>query len=123
MSQTNFEFNGQSYPFDAMDADDFERLENAVEHLQNDEKKLPMAGKQSDIIRATVEMFRRFLDTALGDGAGAAIIQKTSVTVAVDAYAAFLGFCNDQKTSASSSASALNQYGPNRAQRRAKTNA
>ena len=121
MSQINytFEYNGLSYDFDIRDAENSEKLEEAVDQLREAEKSVPKTGKLSAIYKATCEMLRNFFDTLFGEGEGVKICgERMHVTAHYDAYKAFLEFVSPQRENVMSYSSVFSQYS-NRQQRRA----
>ena len=121
MSQINytFEYNGQSYEFDVRDAENSEKLEDAIDQMRETEKKLPKTGRLSAIYKANCQMIRDFFDTIFGEGAGVKICgERLHVTAHYDAYKAFIDFANPQRDDVMSYSNTFAQYS-NRQQRRA----
>lgn len=71
---------------DLMDADFYDELEEAQNHLNADYRSVPNTGKKSDIIRAQVRCFSNFFDTLFGAGASDVISEgKMSLKPFMDA--------------------------------------
>lgn len=121
MSQvaTTFAYNGSEFDFDIRDTADAEKLEEAIDVLDADEKSIPKTGKISEIGKAQCIMLRKFLDNVLEPGAGVKLCgEKMNLAAHYDAYHAFLEYCNVQKDDLSKKASTFSRYS-NRQQRRA----
>ncbi len=116
--QTKFQWNGAEFEFDVRDADQSERLEKAVDDLNEAEKARPKDGKASEQIRYQCDMLKAFFDTCLGEGAGVAICtEKSRIDLCYDPYDAFLKMIRTQKTYISDKGNTFRQYS-NRQQRR-----
>ena len=78
---------------DFTDADFLDVLEEAKAEMFEAEKKVPITGKQSDIIRAQCACFYVFFDTLFGDGAGERILcGKNSIKLCTEAAESLLDF-------------------------------
>ena len=116
--QTTFKWNDNEFDFDARDADDAERLEKAVDDLNEAEKAAPKDGKSSELIRSHCKMIKDFFDTCLGEGAGVLICgEKNRINECYEAYDAFLKMVRGQKNYITDKGNTFRQYS-NRAQRR-----
>lgn len=96
--KTKWAINGVELTFDANDADDAERFENAVEKLKNDEK-FPRVGKNSEIIRRYCQLFRDFFNGIFGNGTAEKIGIKDNARICNCIYEDFLLFVKNQKDS------------------------
>ena len=78
---------------DFTDADFLDVLEEAKAEMFEAGKKVPITGKQSDIIRAQCACFYVFFDTLFGDGAGERILcGKNSIKLCTEAAESLLDF-------------------------------
>ena len=121
MSQINttFKYNGAEYNFDARDADDAEKLEEALKVMGETEKSAPKVGKTSELIRVQCAMLKAFFDDCLGEGAGVALCsEKNNISAHYAAYEQFLNFIKVQKDDILSAKNTFAKYS-NRQQRRA----
>lgn len=76
---------------DFTDADFLDVLEEAKAEMFEAGKKVPITGKQSDIIRAQCTCFYVFFDTLFGDGAGERILcGKNSIKLCTEAAESLL---------------------------------
>lgn len=122
MSQasTIWEINGLSLECDATDADVLDKISEATDLMADDEKALPKIGKASDRVRAYCDMFYKYFDHILGEGTGEKIFGgKKSAAVCNQVYMSFLDHVRAQRDNIYNFGDNLNQYSPNRAQRRA----
>ena len=120
MSQNVFSYNGVDYEFDTFDADQADKLEEAINGLRKSEQSVPKTGSVSTLVRFQCKMLRDFFDTIFEEGAGAKICgEKDSFYNCKNAYVAFLGFVDEQKAAYFSGMNEIrSKYGANRAQRR-----
>lgn len=78
---------------DFTDADFLDVLDEAKAAMFDADKKVPVTGKQSDIIRAQCACFYVFFDTLFGDGAGERIFcGKNSIKLCNEAAESILAF-------------------------------
>lgn len=120
--ETIFKYNGNEYEFDIRDAEFSERMENAIEELRQEEKKLPKTGSSSTIIKAHCKMIKSFFDCCLGEGAGEGICtERNNVSICYKAYDDFLCFVRVQKEDIINSKNVFASH-ENRQQRRAAAN-
>ena len=78
---------------DFTDADFLDVLEEAKAEMFEAGKKVPITGKQSDIIRAQCACFYVFFDTLFGEGAGERILcGKNSIKLCNEAAESLLDF-------------------------------
>ena len=116
--QTKFKWNDKEYEFDTRDADDAEKLEKAVEMLQDAEKTMGKDGNGSELIRIQCNVIKRFFDICLGEGAGVEICtEKSKINICYEAYDVFLKMVRGQKSYITDKGNTFRQYS-NRAQRR-----
>lgn len=88
--ETIFKFNGKEYTFDIRNADDAEKFEKGLDHLQEAAKNEPPVGKASESIRFQCQMIRGFFDVCLGADAGTEICGTAdNLTSHYDAYKQF----------------------------------
>lgn len=92
-----FEINSVLLHFDAEDADEMEKLENAYSLMNEAEQELANLKKQkkvsgSTLIRGYCKMYRDFFDFVFGDGTADKIFknQKMKAEIHENAYIAFL---------------------------------
>lgn len=92
-----FEINSVLLHFDAEDADEMEKLENAYSLMNEVEQELANLKKQkkvsgSALIRGYCKMYRDFFDFVFGDGTADKIFknQKMKAEIHENAYIAFL---------------------------------
>lgn len=116
--RTIWTINGIELTFDANDADDAERFENAVEKLRVDEK-FPRVGKSSEIIRKYSQLFRDFFNGIFGEGTAEKIGIKDNARICNNIYESFLLFVEDQKQDNVDFANRMKAMTPNREQKRA----
>lgn len=125
MSQKVWEINGISLPLDLEDAEVMERVEDAFDAMEQEEKQIPKDGKKSVRIRSYCYLFRNLFDHIFGEGTSEQIFKDMPMTAAVhsEAYLSFLEFIRAQRAEAAQAAQEcrerLNKYRPNRRQRRA----
>lgn len=102
---TNFEYNGASYYFDAEDVECMERYTAAAAKFEKASKELDAEAKEGDNaleskvrkMRLYCENIRTLFDEILGPGAGVAVCgDKMNTRTHTDAYAAFIEFAYDQ---------------------------
>lgn len=115
--KTTWSINGVDLTFDANDADDAERFENAIEKIRNDEK-FPRVGKGSEIIRKYCQLFRDFFDTVFGKGTADKIGIKDNARICNNIYEDFLLFVKEQKDSNEDFARRMASISANREQAR-----
>lgn len=115
-----WEYNGSTFDFDLGDADDLERYEIALQHLEESEKARKKDGTPSEIARAYDKLFRDFYDELFGDGAGDAILgEKRSISNCDDSFESFYDFSEAQSTALRERREKItSKYSGNRAQRR-----
>ena len=78
---------------DFTDADFLDVLDEAKAAMFDADKKVPVTGKQSDIIRAQCACFYVFFDTLFGEGAGERIFRgKNSIKLCTEAAESLLDF-------------------------------
>ena len=114
---TLWEINGNKLHFDANDAEDAERFEDAIDKLSKEEK-FARVGKSSEIIRKYCNCFKNFFDTLFGKGTSAKIGLKDNARICNEIYEDFLLFVKRQKENNENFASRLSSYTGNRQQRR-----
>lgn len=122
MSQNVWEINGVSLPLDLDDADVMERVEDAFDAMEQEEKQIPKDGKQSARIRAYCNLFRNLFDHVFGEGTSEQIFKDKPMKTEVydEAYFSFLECIRTQKEKAAQKRrERLSKYRPNRKQRRA----
>lgn len=122
MSQKVWEINGVSLPLDLDDADVMERVEDAFDAMEQEEKQIPKDGKSSARIRAYCNLFRNLFDNIFGKGTSEQIFKDKPMKTEIydEAYGSFLECIRTQKEQAAQSRrERLNKYRPNRRQRRA----
>lgn len=121
-SLTTWEYNGKQFFLDLQDVETLERYEGAFEKFREAEKRIPKDGKNSQILRAYIEVMDDLFDALLGDGAHTALFGDTvNAGNRTDAYDNFLAFVTKQTSTASERRAAIvSKYSANRAQRRAK---
>lgn len=92
-----FEINGVPLLFDAEDADEMEKVENAYTRMDKAEQELVTLKKQkkisgSALIRGYCKMYRDFFDFVFGDGTADKIFknQKMKAEIHENAYISFL---------------------------------
>ena len=116
--QTKFQWNDHEFEFDTRDADDAEKLEKAVEMLQEAERDMKKDVSSSELIRYQCGMIKGFFDICLGEGAGTAICsEKNKIDLCYEPYEAFLKMTRGQKTYLTDKGNTFRQYS-NRNQRR-----
>lgn len=106
MKGYEFELNGILLTFDADDADDIERLENALEFMKQEEDaiielKKDSTSKSSVIMRKYCEMYRDFFILLFGEETASEIfkeIKETKFSAHEATYIQFMGFIFTQKT-------------------------
>lgn len=120
---TVWHINGHELTLDIQDADTAERYEDAFHLMAEEEKHLPKDGKHSAWLRAYCGMFRNLYNRIFGDGADMKILgEKDNTRIATETYEAFLNFiAAQQEPLAALQNRVINQFSPNRAQRRAAT--
>ena len=97
---------------DFTDADFLDAIEDAKAAMYEEQKNVPVVGKNSDIIRAQCACFYVFFDTLFGEGAGERILRgKNSVMLCNEAAESLLAF-EDAETKAFESK--YGKYEPNR---------
>lgn len=115
---TTFVYNGNSFDFDARDADDADKFEKALKILQADEADLPKSGPLPEIYRKHCGMLKKFFDNCLEDGAGVKLCtEKSNVSVCYAAYEAFLLYVRKQQEDIIRAKNTFAKYS-NRKQRR-----
>ncbi len=122
MSQKVWEINGVSLPLDLDDADAMERVEDAFDAMEQEEKQIPKDGKLSARIRAYCNLFRNLFDRIFGEGTSEQIFKDKPMKTEIydEAYVSFLECIRTQKEKAAQERrDRLNRYRPNRRQRRA----
>ena len=119
VDRTRWSINGIELTFDANDAEDAERFENAIEKLRKDEK-FPRVGKGSEIIRKYCQLFRDFFDGIFGVGTAEKIGIRDNARICNNIYESFLLFVEDQKQDSEDFARRMTSISAaNREQRRA----
>lgn len=120
MSQ--YEINGVILEIDMEDVDFLEKLENAFEKMDEEEKNVQKIGKQSDIARAYCEMFYHLFDNIFGEGTGQEIFDgKNNLRITDETYEKFVSICAEQtRDSQKRKEKIVAKFQPNRAQRRKK---
>lgn len=113
-----WEWDGKKYEFNCLDADDQDKLENALNKLKANETLIPKDGRNSDTIRVYVEMLRDVFRDVFDEKSSDDIIgTKADLDRAQRAYLSFLGFVDQQKNDGFALNSSANYL--NRADRRA----
>lgn len=86
-------FNNFEAEVDLTDADFIDKLHEAQKLLDEDSRKIPIVGKNSDILRSQVKCFKNFFDNVFYQGAGEEITEgRNSLELclrAVDSLAKF----------------------------------
>lgn len=78
---------------DFTDADFLDAIEDAKAAMHEEQKNVPVVGKNSDIIRARCACFYVFFDTLFGEGAGERILRgKNSIMLCNEAAESLLDF-------------------------------
>lgn len=104
---TNFEFNGATYYFDAEDVDCMERYAEAAEKMaEKSEQISTMQGgslrEKLQIQRIYCESVRGFFDDIFGEGAGIALCgERMNSRTDSEVYAAFVDFARAQAAAGS----------------------
>ena len=106
MKGYEFELNGVLLTFDADDADDIERLENALEFIGQEEDAIAKLKKDSNskssaIMRKYRKMYRDFFTLLFGEETMTEIFKEVKATKFAaheSAYIQFMGFVFAQKT-------------------------
>lgn len=75
MSQM-WEYNGEQFEFDLMDAETADRYDRALEKMEENEKRIKQSGKLSETIRSTCDMVYEFFDDIFGKEISSRIIEK-----------------------------------------------
>lgn len=97
---------------DFTDADFLDAIEDAKAAMHEEQKNVPVVGKNSDIIRAQCACFYVFFDTLFGEGAGERILRgKNSIMLCNEAAESLLAF---EKAKANAFESKYGKYEPNR---------
>lgn len=97
MSQI-WEYNGEQYEFDLMDAETADRYDRALKALEEKEKHIRKSGKLSETIRSTCDMVYDFFDDIFGKGTSGKMIGKDyNLRTCSEAYFnSFIPFANKQ---------------------------
>lgn len=113
-----FVIRGEEFEIDFLDADEMERVETAIVHLEEKNTVKNYEGlTQSQLIRKQCSVIFDFFDEVLGPGAHKRIFKgKCNL---VDALTAFEAFVTAKNNSAQELREIRDRYSPNRAQRRA----
>ena len=113
-----FTIKGVEFEFDFYDADEMERVEAALEKVQNQTQVAELMGlTQSQVIRKQCGIIFNFFDEVFGEGAHQRIFKgKCNL---VDALNSFDDFIKAKESSVSEIKAIRDKYNPNRAQRRA----
>lgn len=109
---------GKEFDFDFYDADQMEKVENAIQKVEEETKKLNNLKQQksSEVIRKTCKILFDFFDTCLGKNASKEIFgEKTSLTLCVKAYEDFI---NAKKEIEKQFEDISKRYTPNRVSKR-----
>lgn len=114
-----FRFGDLEAEIDFMDVDVAESLEEAAEMLNEEVKKLPLTGKNSEVIRAQNACYDHYFDHIFGKGASGKMFQTGSLAKRLEAVERFanLKFQSDHEFSEKLSSYRVNKAG-NRQQRR-----
>jgi len=120
MSQ--WKFNNSEFEIDVTDADFLDKVEEAGNFADTEQKKVRKVGKTSDIIREQCSVFYRYFDMVLGSGSGEKIFAgKSSIALCNQAVDSFIGFIAADINHAKESSNALmNKYKPNKPQQNSK---
>lgn len=125
MSQI-WEYNGQQFEFDLMDAVTAERYEKAVAALEEKEKQAKNTSGLGNVIRYQCDMIYGFFDDIFGEGASEKLFgdNKYNLRTCSEAYFdSFIPFVNSQSRDAGVYFNRFRQtsgsaHGTNREQRR-----
>lgn len=109
--------------FNFNDADDMEKLENAIDITQDSLNNIQNEGKRtSEIIRETCNIIFNCFNTAFGEGTDKEVFgDKTSLDICMKAFHDLIDAKIDQEKALEKEMKSLEtQYSPNRATRRSK---
>jgi len=109
--------------FDFNDADDMEKLENAIEKTQKDLNNIKTDGKKaSEIIRETCKSIFDCFNKVFGDGTDKKIFgEKTNLNTCKEAFEDLINARLEQETQFTEEMNNIEKkYSPNRATRRSK---
>lgn len=114
-----FKFGNLEMEIDFTDVDVAKSLEDAAEILNEEVKKLPLTGKNSEVIRAQNVCYDHYFNHIFGQGASEKMFQTGSLLQRLEAVELFAGlkFQSDHELSEKLSSYRVNKVG-NRQQRR-----
>ncbi len=115
-----WKFNDFETEVDFTDVDFLERIEEAQSHLAHDQERVPIEGKASDIAKAQIECYDRFIDRIFGDGTSQKIFKTRALSERVNAVVSLKVIEDRQAEEFNSTNSRYQVNKGNRAQRRAK---
>ena len=97
MSQI-WEYNGEQFEFDLMDAETADRYDQALKKMEENEKRIKQSGKLSETIRNTCDMVYEFFDDVFGEEISNRIIEKNyNLRACSEVYfGSFIPFANKQ---------------------------
>lgn len=122
---TNFEYNGTSYYFDAEDVECMERYADAADKMAAKADQIAaMTGgtirERLGVQRIYCESVRAFFDDIFGEGAGKALCgEKMNSRTDSEVYAAFVDFARKQTEVGASIRTSIAETYLNRSERRA----
>lgn len=92
-----WKYNDIELEFDLGDIDSQKRYEEALDKMDEAEKKLPKTGKRSEISEAYCNMFFNLFDDLFGDGTGKRLLgENRNVRIAEECYFSFVEFVRAQ---------------------------
>lgn len=113
-----FDIYGEEFELDFLDADEMDRIEAAIQKVQNKNKPEAYVGlTQSQLIRKQCQTVFDFFDEVFGEGAHKRIFKgKCNLAMALNAFGEVIKAKNN---SVQEIRAIRDKYSPNRAQRRA----